>query len=48
MRVDTGFAFGVTKVASAVAITNAFGVALSFDVWRSNNPNLGTTTMRVA
>jgi len=42
----TNFPFGVSKVAAAVSVDNGFGVMVPIDVWRSDFPNLGTTTMR--
>lgn len=44
--VATGFPFGVTKVAANVSVDNGFGVFVLHDVWRSDFPNLGATTMR--
>lgn len=44
--VATGFPFGVTKVAASVSVDNGFGVFVLHDVWRSDFPNLGATTMR--
>lgn len=42
-----GFEGGFTKVASNVSVTNGFGVVLNYDVWESNNANLGSTTVQV-
>jgi len=39
---EGGFDFIAT-----VAVTNAHGVTENYDLWRSHNPNLGTTTVQV-
>ncbi len=41
-----GFSGGFTNVASGVSVTN-LGVTLNYDVWRSNNHSLGSTTVKV-
>lgn len=43
----TGFVLGVTKVASAVAVTNAYSVTLPYDLWASNVAALGAITLRI-
>lgn len=43
-----GFEGGFAKVGSAVSVTNAQGVTQNYDVWESDNPNLGSTTVVVS
>jgi hypothetical protein len=43
----TGFAAGFAKVAANVAVTNAFGVVILYDVWGSDQFALGPVTIRV-
>lgn len=43
----TNVAAGFSKVASAVSTTNAFGVVIAMDLWRSDVANLGTQTINV-
>jgi len=43
----SGFAFGVSKVAAGVVITNPFGVALPYDVFESDVAGLGAVTMEI-
>ncbi len=43
-----GFAGGFHLAASAVAVTNAHGVTENYDLWESDNLNLGTTTVVVS
>lgn len=40
-----GFAGGFSLVASAVSVTNAYSVTQNYDVWRSDNANLGATSV---
>lgn len=42
-----GFAGGFSLVASAVAVTNAFAFTENYDLWASDNLNLGATTVVV-
>lgn len=42
-----GFSGGFSLVASAVSVTNAYGVTQNYDVWRSDNPNLGSVSVVV-
>lgn len=42
-----GFDGGFTKVASAVNCTNASGYTETYDIWRSDNAGLGSTTVKV-
>jgi len=44
----TGFAAGFTKVAPSVSVTNSFGNIQTYEIWRSNNPNLGARTIDVS
>jgi hypothetical protein len=43
-----GFSGGFTKVATDILVTNSFGVELSYDLWRSDNPGLGLTNVDVS
>lgn len=43
-----GFEGGFELIATAVSVTNAHGVAQNYDVWRTVNVNLGSTTVTVA
>jgi hypothetical protein len=43
----TGFAVGMSKVAAAVNVTNAFGVTVPYDVWKSDIAGLGAITVDV-
>lgn len=43
-----GFEGGFQLVASAVSVTNGYGVAQNYDLWRSTNPNLGSTQVVVS
>ncbi len=43
-----GFTGGFTLAASAVPVTNASGVTENYDVWASDNLNLGATTVGVS
>jgi hypothetical protein len=45
---DTGFPAGFTKVASGVAVTNAYSVVTSYDIWESNQIGLGAVNVRVS
>ncbi len=38
----------MTKVASAISVTNGFGVAINYDVWKTNVADLGALTIRVS
>ena len=42
-----GFEGGFSKVGAAVTHTNSRSFSETFDVWRSDNPNLGSTTVVV-
>ena len=42
-----GFSGGFTKVAAAVSVTNVNGFTENYEVWESDNPNLGATTVVV-
>lgn len=43
----SGMPVNLTKVASAVNVTNAFSVTVAYDVWESDETNWGTETMGV-
>ncbi len=43
-----GFTGGFTLAASAVPVTNAAGVTENYDIWASDNLNLGVTTVGVS
>jgi hypothetical protein len=43
-----GFTGGFSLVASAVAVTNGAGITENYDVWASDNVNLGATTVQVS
>ena len=43
-----GFSGGFAKVASNIAITNQFGITLEYDVYKSDNSGLGSTTVTVS
>ncbi len=40
-----GLSGGFTKVATGVSVTNGFGFAEGYDLWRSNQANLGDTNI---
>lgn len=42
-----GFSGGFTKVAASVPVTNINGFTENYEVWESDNPNLGATTVVV-
>ena len=42
-----GFEGGFELEASAVSVTNVNGVTQNYDLWKSTNANLGTTTVQV-
>lgn len=44
----TGFAVGISKVATAVSVTNAYGVTLPYDLWESDVAGLGALTLLVS
>ena len=44
----SGFSGGFLKVATNILVINSFGVELSYDLWRSDNPNLGLTNVDVS
>jgi len=43
-----GLPFAITKVGDPVSVTNAFGVVLNFQLWRSDNVSLGAFTFVVS
>lgn len=43
-----GFEGGFELAAASVSVTNAFGVTQTYQVWKSVQPNLGTTTVVVS
>ena len=43
-----GFSGGFSEVATNVSITNAYGITLEYDVYKSDNVNLGSTTIVVS
>lgn len=43
-----GFEGGFTKVGSAVSVTNSFGITETYDLWKSEQLDLGTTTVGVS
>lgn len=43
-----GFEGGFELAAASVSVTNAFGVTQTYQVWKSAQPNLGTTTVAVS
>lgn len=45
---DSGFAAGFSKVAPSVSVTNGFGNTQTYEIWRSNNPNLEVRTIVVS
>lgn len=45
---STGFDFGFVKVASAVSVTNGFGIVTTYDVWASVNFVNNPTTIAVS
>jgi hypothetical protein len=38
---------GISKVATAVSVTNTFGVTLPYDIWESDVAGLGAVTIRI-
>jgi hypothetical protein len=44
----SGFSGGFVKVATGILVTNSFGVELSYDLWRSDNSDLGLTNVDVS
>lgn len=43
-----GFEGGFSLVAIEISVTNAHGITQNYNLWRSDNPNLGTTSVVVS
>jgi len=43
-----GFSGGFFKAAASVSVTNAYGFIENYEIWESDNPNLGPTTVTVS